>query len=48
MIDQRQVRIVALDLPISWMLAKPSDEFTGRVFRANQRDDARRAGGCGA
>lgn len=30
----RQVRVVALDLPTSWMLAAPSDEFTGRMFQA--------------
>ena len=33
-IDQRQVRIVALDLPTSWMLATPSDDFTGRMLAA--------------
>lgn len=32
-IDRRQVRIVALDLPTSHMLAS-SDEFTGRMFAA--------------
>jgi DNA invertase Pin-like site-specific DNA recombinase len=26
--------VVALDLPTSWMLAAPSDEFTGRMFGA--------------
>ncbi|ALN75791.1 recombinase family protein [Aureimonas sp. AU20] len=30
----RQVRVVALDLPTSWMLATPTDEFTGRMFAA--------------
>jgi DNA invertase Pin-like site-specific DNA recombinase len=30
----RQIRVVALDLPTSWMLATPSDEFTGRMFAA--------------
>ncbi len=31
----RRLRIVALDLPTSWMLAKPtSDEFTARMFDA--------------
>jgi DNA invertase Pin-like site-specific DNA recombinase len=33
-LDARQVRVVALDLPTSWMLATPSDEFTGRMFQA--------------
>lgn len=33
-INARQVRVVALDLPTSWMLAKPSDEFTSRMFSA--------------
>jgi DNA invertase Pin-like site-specific DNA recombinase len=33
-IDGRQVRVVALDLPTSWMLAAPTDEFTGRMFAA--------------
>ena len=33
-IEARQVRVVALDLPTSWMLAAPSDEFTGRMFGA--------------
>ena len=33
-LSQRQVRIVALDLPTSWMLATTSDEFTGRIFEA--------------
>jgi len=28
------VRIVALDLPTSWSLATPADEFRGRVFQA--------------
>jgi DNA invertase Pin-like site-specific DNA recombinase len=30
----KQVRVVALDLPTSWMLAKPGDEFTRRMFDA--------------
>ncbi|KQT65841.1 MULTISPECIES: recombinase family protein [unclassified Aureimonas] len=30
----RQVRVVALDLPASWMLTAPTDEFTGRMFAA--------------
>lgn len=33
-IDAKQVRIVALDLPTSWMFATASDEFTGRMFAA--------------
>jgi DNA invertase Pin-like site-specific DNA recombinase len=33
-IDAREVRIVALDLPTSWSLAAPADEFTGRMFAA--------------
>lgn len=33
-IDGKQVRIVALDLPTSWSLAAPADEFTGRLFAA--------------
>lgn len=33
-IDAKQVRIVALDLPTSWTLAAPTDEFTGRMFAA--------------
>ena len=34
LIDAKQVRIVALDLPTSWSLAAPADEFTGRMFAA--------------
>jgi DNA invertase Pin-like site-specific DNA recombinase len=33
-IDAKQIRIVALDLPTSWSLAAPGDEFTGRMFAA--------------
>ncbi len=33
-LDQKQVRVVALDLPTSWMLAAPGDDFTGRMFAA--------------
>lgn len=33
-LDRRQVRVVALDLPTSWMLASPADEFTTRMFGA--------------
>jgi DNA invertase Pin-like site-specific DNA recombinase len=33
-LDVKQIRVVALDLPTSWMLADRGDEFTGRVFAA--------------
>ena len=33
-IDAKQVRIVALDLPTSWSLVAPPDEFTRRLFAA--------------
>lgn len=33
-IDEKQVRIVALDLPTSWNLAEPGDDFTARMFGA--------------
>lgn len=33
-LDTRQVRVVALDLPTSWTLAAPADEFTARMFSA--------------
>ncbi|HEX7855269.1 MAG TPA: recombinase family protein [Sphingobium sp.] len=33
-IDAKQVRIVALDLPTSWSLAVPGDDFTARMFSA--------------
>lgn len=33
-IEARQVRVVALDLPTSHMMAAPSDEFTTRMFDA--------------
>lgn len=33
-LDARQVRVVALDLPTSWSLVAPGDEFTGRMFQA--------------
>ncbi|MDK9698235.1 MAG: recombinase family protein [Siculibacillus sp.] len=33
-LDARQIRVVALDLPTSWMLATPADDFTGRMFAA--------------
>lgn len=32
--DDKQVRIVALDLPTSWNLAEPTDDFTSRMFVA--------------
>ena len=33
-LDQRQIRVVALDLPTSWQLADAKDEFTSRMFSA--------------
>ena len=33
-IEAKQVRVIALDLPTSWGLAAPSDDFTGRMFAA--------------
>jgi DNA invertase Pin-like site-specific DNA recombinase len=33
-LDVRQVRVVAVDLPTSWQLAAPGDEFTARMFAA--------------
>lgn len=33
-LDARQIRVVAMDLPTSWMLASPADDFTGRMFSA--------------
>jgi DNA invertase Pin-like site-specific DNA recombinase len=33
-LDAKQVRVVALDLPTSWQLATPADEFTARMFSA--------------
>ena len=33
-LDAKQVRVVALDLPTSWNLAAPADEFTARMFAA--------------
>jgi DNA invertase Pin-like site-specific DNA recombinase len=33
-LEARQIRVVALDLPTSWQLAAPGDEFTGRMFAA--------------
>jgi DNA invertase Pin-like site-specific DNA recombinase len=34
LIDAKKVRIVALDLPTSWSLTAPADEFTARMFAA--------------
>jgi len=33
-LDAKQIHVVALDLPTSWMLAGPADDFTGRMFSA--------------
>jgi DNA invertase Pin-like site-specific DNA recombinase len=33
-IEAKQVRVVALDLPTSWQLTAPGDEFTRRMFAA--------------
>jgi DNA invertase Pin-like site-specific DNA recombinase len=33
-LDAKQIRVVALDLPTSWQLAVPGDEFTARMFAA--------------
>ena len=45
-IDAKQVRIVALDLPTSWMLLNGSkDDFSGRMLVRNQRHDAGHARG---
>jgi DNA invertase Pin-like site-specific DNA recombinase len=33
-LEARQVRVVAMDLPTSWMLASASDDFTSRMFGA--------------
>jgi DNA invertase Pin-like site-specific DNA recombinase len=33
-LDVRHIRVVALDLPTSWQLAAPGDEFTARMFAA--------------
>lgn len=37
LIEERRVRIVALDLPTSWMMTVPADDFTGRIFDAINR-----------
>jgi DNA invertase Pin-like site-specific DNA recombinase len=37
-LEARRIRVVALDLPTSWMIAaKATDEFTGRMFEAINR-----------
>ena len=33
-LQSRRLRVVALDLPTSWMMAKPDDAFTARMFEA--------------
>jgi DNA invertase Pin-like site-specific DNA recombinase len=33
-LDAKQIRVVALDLPTSWMLASVGDDFTRRMFSA--------------
>ena len=33
-LDAKQIRVVALDLPTSWMLAGQGDDFTGRMLGA--------------
>jgi DNA invertase Pin-like site-specific DNA recombinase len=33
-LEAKQIRAVSLDLPTSWMLAGPSDDFTRRIFSA--------------
>jgi DNA invertase Pin-like site-specific DNA recombinase len=33
-LDAKQIRVVAMDLPTSWMMAAPADDFTGRMFAA--------------
>ena len=33
-LDAKQIRVVALDLPTSWMLASAGDDFTSRMFAA--------------
>jgi DNA invertase Pin-like site-specific DNA recombinase len=33
-LEAKQIRVVALDLPTSWQLAAPGDEFTSRMFAA--------------
>ena len=33
-LDAKQLRVVALDLPTSWLMATAADEFTSRMFAA--------------
>ncbi len=33
-LDVKQIRVIALDLPTSWMLANEGDDFTRRMFAA--------------
>jgi DNA invertase Pin-like site-specific DNA recombinase len=33
-LQSRQLRVVALDLPTSWLMIKPDDPFTARMFEA--------------
>jgi DNA invertase Pin-like site-specific DNA recombinase len=33
-LDAKQIRVVALDLPTSWMMASEGDDFTRRMFAA--------------
>ena len=33
-LQAKHVRVVALDLPTSWLMAAKADEFTGRMFEA--------------
>jgi DNA invertase Pin-like site-specific DNA recombinase len=33
-LDAKQIRVVAMDLPTSWMLASGADDFTSRMFAA--------------
>src|SRR5271163_696781 len=33
-LDTKQIRVVALDLPTSWMMAGSADDFTARMFGA--------------
>ena len=33
-LDAKQIRVVALDLPTSWMMASAGDDFTKRMFAA--------------
>lgn len=33
-LSEKQIKVVALDLPTSWIMAAPTDEFTSRMFSA--------------